>query len=583
VAHEAEDRNLSLRAGSGHGKGTLALVGPGRAGTTISLALCAQGYEAVGVAGRALDAASTQAAAACLDAEARFVAQVGVGATLVVIATPDAAIEGVAAAMAPSLEPDTLVLHLAGSRGLDVFAELRRRRPDVRVGALHPLQSFPSTTAGLDRLPGSWAAIAGDSGVETIADLLEVRPFWIADADRERYHAAAVVASNHLVALLGQVERMASAARRGLDRERIRNWPPRRIDRTGGSWRSRDGRTSPRGDGPGRARRLPGTCARSRPPRRTPRSCVATPAGRPAIARPERCGRGRPEFGVMTRLVTSISELRAACSEARARGEIVGVVPTMGSLHEGHRSLMRAARGECGVVVVTIFVNPMQFGPNEDLDRYPRDLEGDLVACSAEHVDVVFAPSVAEMYPRGPSATVVHVAGLTERLCGASRPGHFDGVTTVVAKLFSIVGPSRAYFGRKDAQQLAVVARMTADLDLPVDVVGCPIVRESDGLALSSRNAYLSLEHRAVAPTLYRALVQAAAAYDAGERDPNALVAIVRAAIGAHSEFEIDYVECVDATSLEPLESIEGPALLALAARLGPTRLIDNVHLTPTS
>ncbi len=212
MAREAEDRNLSLRAGSGHGKGTLALVGPGRAGTTISLALCAQGYEAVGVAGRALDAASTQAAAACLDAEARFVAQVGVGATLVIIATPDAAIEGVAAAMAPSLEPDALVLHLAGSRGLDVFAELRRRRPDVRVGGLHPLQSFPSTTAGLDRLPGSWAAIAGDSGVETIADLLEVRPFWIADADRERYHAAAVVASNHLVALLGQVERMASAA-----------------------------------------------------------------------------------------------------------------------------------------------------------------------------------------------------------------------------------------------------------------------------------------------------------------------------------------------------------------------------------
>ena len=201
--------DLSLRA---HDKQTLALVGPGRAGTTVSLALCAQVYEAVGVAGRAADAASTLAAAACLDAEPRFVAQVGVGASLVIISTPDAAIEGVATAIAPSLEPDALVVHLAGSRGLDVFAELRRRRPDIRVGALHPLQSFPSTSIGLDRLPGSWAAITGDAQVEDLADLLEVRPFWISDGDRERYHAAAVVASNHLVALLGQVERMAAAA-----------------------------------------------------------------------------------------------------------------------------------------------------------------------------------------------------------------------------------------------------------------------------------------------------------------------------------------------------------------------------------
>jgi predicted short-subunit dehydrogenase-like oxidoreductase (DUF2520 family) len=192
------------------GKGTLALVGPGRAGTTVALALCAQGYRALSVAGRALDAASTLAAAACLDAEPCFVAQAGTGATLVVIATPDAAIEAVSAAIAPSLEPDALVIHLAGSRGLEVFTELRRRRPDVRVGAIHPLQSIPSTSAGLDRLPGAWAAIAGDADVEAIAEHLELRPFRVADADRERYHAAAVVASNHIVALLGQVERLAA-------------------------------------------------------------------------------------------------------------------------------------------------------------------------------------------------------------------------------------------------------------------------------------------------------------------------------------------------------------------------------------
>ncbi len=284
----------------------------------------------------------------------------------------------------------------------------------------------------------------------------------------------------------------------------------------------------------------------------------------------------------MTQLITSTSQLRTECDAARARGQVVGLVPTMGFLHDGHRSLMRIARSECDFVVVTIFVNPMQFGPNEDLDRYPRDLDGDVAACVAERVDFVFAPSVGEMYPRGPSATVVHVDGLTDRLCGASRPGHFDGVTTVVAKLFAIAGPCRAYFGRKDAQQLAVVARMAADLDVPVVVVGCPIVRERDGLALSSRNAYLSPEHRAIAPTLQRALGEAETAFESGQRDANQLVAIVREAISGHPAIDLDYVECVDAESLEPMEAIDRPVLVALAARIGATRLIDNVVLTPT-
>ena len=207
----------------------------------------------------------------------------------------------------------------------------------------------------------------------------------------------------------------------------------------------------------------------------------------------------------MAAFIETIVALRDACADARASQRTVGLVPTMGYLHEGHRSLMRAARAETDFVAVTIFVNPLQFGPSEDLGRYPRDLVRDLEACAQEGVDAVFAPSVAEMYPQ-PPATTVHVAGLTDGLCGTQRPVHFDGVTTVVAKLFSIAGPCRAYFGRKDAQQVAVVTRMAADLDLPVAVVACPLVRESDGLALSSRNAYLSADDRRAAPVLFRAL-----------------------------------------------------------------------------
>jgi pantoate--beta-alanine ligase len=274
--------------------------------------------------------------------------------------------------------------------------------------------------------------------------------------------------------------------------------------------------------------------------------------------------------------------VRGAAEAARARGERVGLVPTMGYLHEGHRSLLRAA-AECEFVIATIFVNPLQFGPAEDLDRYPRDLDADLAACRDEGAHVVFAPSVEEMFGNGPPATTVHVAGLTERMCGAHRPGHFDGVTTVVAKLFAIVGPCRAYFGRKDAQQLAVVTRMARDLDFPVEVFGCPLVREDDGLALSSRNAYLTTAERVVAPTLYRALEAARESVATGTRDASAAVALVRALIDAEPRFAIDYIECVDPDTLEPVARLDRPALLALAARLGATRLIDNVMLAPNS
>jgi pantoate--beta-alanine ligase len=277
--------------------------------------------------------------------------------------------------------------------------------------------------------------------------------------------------------------------------------------------------------------------------------------------------------------VETKAELRALCDEARARGRRVGLVPTMGYLHEGHASLMRAARRDNELVVVTIFVNPLQFGPTEDLDRYPRDLDGDLTRCEREGVDVVFVPPVAEMYPE-PPLTTVHVAGLTAELCGVARPTHFDGVTTVVAKLFSIVGPCRAYFGRKDAQQLAVVTRMAADLDLPVEVVGCPLVREPDGLAMSSRNAYLSGEQREAARVLSRALQRAADLVAHGERDVATVVDDVRRTVAERPRVSLEYVEGRDTEALTPLATFDGDVLLALAARVGKTRLIDNIRLT---
>ena len=281
----------------------------------------------------------------------------------------------------------------------------------------------------------------------------------------------------------------------------------------------------------------------------------------------------------MTALIETIVALREACDRARGSGQSVGLVPTMGYLHEGHRSLMRMARAESAFVVVTIFVNPLQFGPSEDLGQYPRDLAGDIETCTAEGVDVVFAPSVEEMYPQ-PSATTVHVAALTDGLCGDHRPGHFDGVTTVVAKLFSITGPCRAYFGRKDAQQAAVVTRMASDLDLPVTVVACPLVREPDGLALSSRNAYLSATDRRSAPVLFRALKTAADAVAAGERDAARVEALVRQIVAAEPTIELEYVDVRDGATIAPIDVIDGEVLLALAARLGGTRLIDNVGIS---
>jgi pantoate--beta-alanine ligase len=278
----------------------------------------------------------------------------------------------------------------------------------------------------------------------------------------------------------------------------------------------------------------------------------------------------------------TIRQTREAVAGARRAGRSVGLVPTMGALHEGHLSLIRAARDECGFTVVSIFVNPTQFAPGEDLDRYPRTPDADLDACRSLGVDLVFMPSVEEMY--GPSggrgATTVTVEGLPDTLCGRSRPGHFAGVCTVVAKLFNIVLPDKAYFGRKDYQQAAIIRRMVADLDLPVEVVVCPTVREADGLAMSSRNAYLTPAERRQAPALHAAL-ELAREMIASSRPPAAEVveAVRRHLAGNAPDGEIDYVQVVNPDDLSDVESTEQAVVVALAVRLGRARLIDNMRV----
>jgi pantoate--beta-alanine ligase len=279
-------------------------------------------------------------------------------------------------------------------------------------------------------------------------------------------------------------------------------------------------------------------------------------------------------------IVVTKAELRELLDVARRQGRRVGLVPTMGALHDGHLSLLRAAARDCDEVALTVFVNPLQFAAGEDLDAYPRPIGRDLELAASAGATVAFTPDTVEMYPR-PTATTVHVEGLTASMEGASRPTHFDGVTTVVAKLLAIAGPCRAYFGEKDFQQLAVVRRMVADLDLPVTVVGCPIVREPDGLAMSSRNVYLSPAERSAATVLSRSLRRGAELLEGGERDLAAVREQMAAVVGGEPLARLDYAEVVDPDSLEaPAEVASGtPLRLLVAARLGATRLLDNVGL----
>ena len=280
------------------------------------------------------------------------------------------------------------------------------------------------------------------------------------------------------------------------------------------------------------------------------------------------------------KICASISEARSACRDARANHRRVGLVPTMGALHEGHLSLVRAARAQCDVVAVSIFVNPTQFGPAEDLSKYPRQFERDCRLLEQEGVDILFAPSIEEMYPQGAISWVV-VEGLSEKLDGRSRPGHFRGVTTVVAKLFHVIEPDAVYFGQKDAAQLAVIRRMVRDLDFPVEIVACPIVREADGLAMSSRNAYLNREERQRALVLQRSLQETQRQFQAGERSAARLISAAKEVFLSEPQVRLDYFEVVDPEMLDPVEHISGRTLVAVAAFVGTTRLIDNVVLEP--
>jgi pantoate--beta-alanine ligase len=285
---------------------------------------------------------------------------------------------------------------------------------------------------------------------------------------------------------------------------------------------------------------------------------------------------------ILVRTVRHPEEARTACDEARAKGLRVGLVPTMGALHEGHLALAREARKHADFVVVSIFVNPTQFGPNEDFARYPRDLDGDVAKLGAVGVDLVFAPETTEMYPPG-DETRVRVGPLAAHLCGPHRPGHFEGVATVVTKLYAIAGPSTAVFGKKDYQQLAILRRIATDLFLPVKVVGHPIIREADGLAMSSRNAYLSAEERKRALALSRGLSSAARAFAGGERHAGTLRKLAHAEVEAAAT-SIDYVTLADADAIVPIDdgvrlASDARAVLAIACRIGGTRLIDNVVL----
>lgn len=276
------------------------------------------------------------------------------------------------------------------------------------------------------------------------------------------------------------------------------------------------------------------------------------------------------------RVIEKISELKAAVAAQRKAGKTVGLVPTMGYLHKGHISLVEASRRDNDITVVSIFVNPVQFGINEDFDKYPRDIEGDSQKAEEARTDIIFAPSAAEMYPQGYS-TYVDLEGITDRMCGKSRPGHFKGVATVVTKLFNIVQPDRAYFGQKDAQQVAVIRKMVRELNMNVEITTCPIIREKDGLAMSSRNVYLNSEERKAALVLSKSLLKAGELIVEGERDVNKICSFLEKEIGAESLADIDYITVVDAVTLDEVSKLRGSVLAAVAVRFGKTRLIDNI------
>ncbi len=529
---------------------SIRVIGPGRAGRSLAVALADVGFDMRALLGRGDDL--TDAA---------------VGVDMVVIATPDAAVADVAAAIAPV--PATLIVHVSGSLGLDVLA------PHGRRASLHPLVPLPTPEVGRVRLASGIAfAVAGDSAVSELVSALGGMSFVVGDDQRAAYHAAACVAANHVVALMGQVQRIASATGLGLD-------PFVGLARAALDDVSALGPAAAL-TGPA-ARGDEATLARHR--RVLPSAELDGYDAGVALAARLADAVPAPSSGPV--VITTAAGFSAALDAHRWAGRRVGLVPTMGALHAGHGALIERAASECDVVAVTIFVNPLQFNNAADLAAYPRHLDRDVEVAGRAGATMVFAPAVDEMYPNFPEPQMssVHVVGVSDSLEGAARPGHFDGVATVVTKLFALAGRCRAYFGEKDFQQLAVVRRLSADLSLPVDVVGCPTVRESDGLALSSRNVRLSADDRGAALALHRALLAGLDRLNNGERRTDAVRAAMAAELAREPAVVPDYVAVVDAATFAVPERLNGAVRLLVAATVGPVRLIDNegAVVTPLS
>lgn len=523
---------------------TARVIGHGRAGGSLHRALVQAGWTVLAPLGRGNDLSAAAS-----------------GVDLLVIATPDAAIAAVAARISP--DPEAVVAHLSGSAGPDVL------KPHPRRAALHPLVSLPDPTTGARRLSaGAWFAVAGDPFIRRVVDDLGGKAFEVPDESRVSYHAAATVAASHLVALLGQVERIAAEA--GVPFEAYLDLVRATIDNVAelGPAAALTGPVR-RGDWDtvsAHLRALP------EPERRAYEAMSEAAAVLAESTAP------RSEVGLLEHV--SVEGFRKALQAERGAGRKVGLVPTMGYLHEGHASLIRRAAAECDVVAVTVFVNPLQFSASEDLGSYPRDLDRDRRIAGEAGAHHLFIPAEEEMWPDGVPTTTVFAGPLGEVLEGASRPGHFDGVATVVAKLFGIAGECSAYFGEKDYQQLLVIRRLAADLALPVDVVGCPTVREEDGLAMSSRNAYLSLAERKVAPKLHQALLAGAAAIADGECDPDRVSSLMADLVSREPAFALDYAVAVHAADLSVPRRLQDEVRLLVAARLGRARLIDNIGVT---
>ena len=539
----------------------LAIVGRGRLGHALSTGLRQSG----------IDASAPLA---------RGVAPAGVDAVLLCV--PDAEIGAAAALVAPG----ALVGHCSGATLLDVLA------PHERF-SLHPLMTVTARDDA-QRFAGAGAAIAGSTPraldfARMLAQALGMRPFEVAEGDRAAYHAAASIASNFLITLEAAAERLAVGAGAGRDalaplvRATVENWvglgPERALtgpvargdEQTVAAQREAISDRAPElltmFDALVQATR---ELAAGHP---APVEAIRAPAGgQPRPASPRR--------GDRMKTLTSVLELRAALAAPRREGRSIGLVPTMGAFHDGHLSLIRRAREECEIVVVSLFVNPAQFNDAGDLEGYPRDEQRDARLAAEAGVDYLFTPAVDEVYPPG-FATTVSVDGLTQGLEGASRGrSHFDAVTTVVTKLLNMAGPDVAYFGQKDAQQAVVIKRLVRDLDMPVRIEVCPTIRAADGLALSSRSALLSGQERDRATSLGRALGRARKAVLDGERDPRAVAAAAIAELKS-AGVELEYLELVSPDTLAPVSRIEGDVLAVVAARVGSTRLIDNTLIHP--